>query len=58
MTPKPSNFLLQDYEPTEQEILDYSEWLGMDAEADKDLMWIARAGLKAELFAAFVQAIA
>lgn len=38
-----------DYEPTEQEILDYSEWLGMDADADKDLMWIARAGLKVPL---------
>jgi len=38
-----------EYEPTEQEILDYSEWLGMDAENDKDLMWIARAGLKVPL---------
>ncbi|CAE7447959.1 Cep164 [Symbiodinium natans] len=37
-----------EYEPTEQEILDYSEWLGMD-ENDKDLMWIARAGLKVPL---------
>lgn len=38
-----------EYEPTEQEILDYSEWLGMDLENDKDLMWIARAGLKVPL---------
>ncbi|CAJ1401858.1 unnamed protein product [Effrenium voratum] len=38
-----------EYEPTEQEILDYSEWLGMDVEKDKDLMWIARAGLKVPL---------
>jgi len=38
-----------DYEPTDQELQEYAEWLGMDIEEDKDLMWIARAGLKAPL---------
>lgn len=38
-----------DYEPTEQEIREYAEWLGMDLEADIDLLWIARDGLKAPL---------
>lgn len=31
------------------EIVDYAKWLGMDLEAEKDLMWIAREGLKAPL---------
>jgi len=39
----------KDYEPTEQEIIDYAEWLGMDPQKDKDLLWIAKAGLKAPL---------
>ncbi|KAF5838916.1 hypothetical protein DUNSADRAFT_2007 [Dunaliella salina] len=37
------------YEPTEQEIQDYASWLGMDLEEEKELMWIAREGLKAPL---------
>lgn len=37
------------YEPTSKEINDYAEWLGMDAEEDKDLFWIARKGLKTPL---------
>ena len=35
------------YEPTEDEVLDYATWLGMDPLADKDLFYIAREGLKA-----------
>jgi hypothetical protein len=35
-----------DYEPTQKEILEYAEWLGMDIHSDKDLLWIAREGLK------------
>ena len=31
------------------EVIDYAEWLGMDIEADEDLLWIAREGLKAPL---------
>ena len=36
------------YEPTQQEIKDYAEWLGI-AEGDTDLLWIARQGLKTPL---------
>ena len=31
------------------EMIDYAKWLGMDLETEKDLMWIAREGLKAPL---------
>jgi len=37
------------YEPTEDEIDEYAEWLGMDPDADGNLLWIAREGLKAPL---------
>mmetsp|Transcript_92421 Transcript_92421/g.146108 ORF Transcript_92421/g.146108 Transcript_92421/m.146108 type:complete len:117 (-) Transcript_92421:102-452(-) len=37
------------YEPRENEIEEYAEWLGMDIEKDRDLFWIARQGLKAPL---------
>jgi centrosomal protein CEP164 len=37
------------YEPSQQEIADYAEWLGMDLQEDEDLLWIARAGLKQPL---------
>mmetsp|Transcript_45348 Transcript_45348/g.79852 ORF Transcript_45348/g.79852 Transcript_45348/m.79852 type:complete len:280 (+) Transcript_45348:82-921(+) len=37
------------YEPTEKEISEYSEWLGFNLEEDKELLWIARDGLKAPL---------
>ena len=36
------------YEPTQQEIKDYAEWLGI-AEGDTHLLWIARQGLKTPL---------
>ena len=39
----------ENYEPTEEEILEYAKWLGMDIETEKDLFWIAREGLKAPL---------
>lgn len=41
--------LPENYEPTEEEILEYASWLGMDVETEKDLFWIAREGLKAPL---------
>ncbi len=41
--------LPDDYEPTEEEILEYAKWLGMDIETEKHLFWIAREGLKAPL---------
>ncbi|KAF0696590.1 Aste57867_12659 [Aphanomyces stellatus] len=37
------------YEPTEDEVLEYAKWLGMDLDAERDLFWIAREGLKAPL---------
>merc|ERR1712194_25841 len=37
------------YEPSQKEILEYAEWLGMDAIKDADLLWIAKEGLKAPL---------
>jgi centrosomal protein CEP164 len=37
------------YEPSEQEIREYAEWLGMQLPEDQELMWIAREGLRAPL---------
>ena len=38
-----------DYEPTEEEVAEYADWLGMDVLKDTDLFWIAREGLCAPL---------
>eukprot|EP00937_MAST-01D_sp_MAST-1D-sp2_P004611 g4611.t1 len=35
-----------DYAPTEDEVMEYAKWLGMDLEKDLDLFWIAKEGLK------------
>jgi hypothetical protein len=37
------------YEPTQDEIVEYAEFLGMNLTEDPDLIWIAREGLKAPL---------
>jgi hypothetical protein len=37
------------YVPSENEVVEYAKWLGMDLEKDHDLYWIAREGLKAPL---------
>mmetsp|Transcript_124703 Transcript_124703/g.349262 ORF Transcript_124703/g.349262 Transcript_124703/m.349262 type:complete len:380 (+) Transcript_124703:77-1216(+) len=37
------------FEPTEDDIDEYAEWLGLDPDADGDLLWIAREGLLAPL---------
>jgi len=37
------------YEPEQEEIEEYAEWLGMDLQEDKNLLWIAREGIKAPL---------
>lgn len=37
------------YEPSEKEINDYAEWLGMKLPEDEELMWIAKEGLRAPL---------
>lgn len=34
------------YEPSQDEILEYARWLGMDPVEDADLLWVAREGLK------------
>jgi len=38
-----------DYEPTEEQVVEYAEWLGIDVDEHKDLLWIAKEGLKAAL---------
>jgi hypothetical protein len=38
-----------DYEPTQAEVVEYADWLGMDAAAHPDLLWIAKEGLVAPL---------
>ncbi len=35
----------EDYEPTEDEILEYAQYLGIDPEDDPDLLYIAKAGV-------------
>ncbi|EAS03742.2 WW domain protein (macronuclear) [Tetrahymena thermophila SB210] len=40
---------IENYEPTEEEIFEYASYLGMDLENEKELLWIARNGLKAPL---------
>eukprot|EP00746_Dinoflagellata_sp_MGD_P164367 gnl/MRDRNA2_/MRDRNA2_92958_c0_seq1.p1 gnl/MRDRNA2_/MRDRNA2_92958_c0~~gnl/MRDRNA2_/MRDRNA2_92958_c0_seq1.p1 ORF type:complete len:560 (+),score=118.68 gnl/MRDRNA2_/MRDRNA2_92958_c0_seq1:151-1680(+) len=37
------------YDPSAKEIQAYAAWLGMDLEVDKELLWIAKEGLKAPL---------
>ncbi|KAI8912687.1 hypothetical protein EDD86DRAFT_175889, partial [Gorgonomyces haynaldii] len=38
-----------DYEPSDQEIKEYAQFLGMDIEKEQELFWIARDSLKAPL---------
>ena len=38
-----------DYEPTEEEVLEYAEWLGMKLPEDNRFLYIAREGLKAPI---------
>lgn len=54
MATPPSTVVLEEdfdpsYEPTQDEIVEYAEFLGMHLQDDSDLMWIAREGLKAPL---------
>ncbi|KAL0252205.1 hypothetical protein GEMRC1_001417 [Eukaryota sp. GEM-RC1] len=37
------------YEPTESEVMEYAEYLGMDPVDDADLLWIAKEGINAPL---------
>ena len=43
--------LPSDYEPTPDEINEYTEWIGMDpnSAADAAVLWVAREGIKAKL---------
>lgn len=34
------------YEPTPEQVSEYAQWLGIDAQKDQELLWIAQAGLK------------
>lgn len=36
-----------EYEPTQDEIIEYAKYLGIDINTDQDLLWIAVEGLKA-----------
>ncbi|CAJ1329300.1 unnamed protein product [Effrenium voratum] len=38
-----------DFEPTDEEVKNYAEWLGLDPKEDEDLLHLAREGLKAPL---------
>lgn len=37
----------EEYEPSEDEIIEYARYLGIDPNIDHDLLWIAVEGLKA-----------
>jgi DNA repair exonuclease SbcCD ATPase subunit len=37
------------YVPSEEDVVEYATWMGMDLDADRDLFWIAREGLMAPL---------
>ena len=39
----------EEYDPSEQEVAEYCEWLGMDLTQERSLTWIAREALKAPL---------
>ena len=39
----------ENYEPTDEEIIEYARFLGMNLKEDKDLLYIAKEGLKAPL---------
>uniref|UniRef100_A0A7S1JIP2 WW domain-containing protein n=1 Tax=Eutreptiella gymnastica TaxID=73025 RepID=A0A7S1JIP2_9EUGL len=39
----------ENYQPTDQEIADYAQWLGINMDTEKDLLWIAKDGLTTPL---------
>lgn len=60
LVPKPSDDLLgeniileeildKDYKHTNEDILEYAKYLGMDLDEDQDLLWIAKKALKQPL---------
>eukprot|EP01138_Halocafeteria_seosinensis_P004071 gb/GECG01004163.1/.p1 GENE.gb/GECG01004163.1/~~gb/GECG01004163.1/.p1 ORF type:complete len:1427 (+),score=279.57 gb/GECG01004163.1/:1-4281(+) len=51
---EPDSIILEEeidpnYEPTDDEVIEYAKWLGFDLPSDDDLLYIAREGLKAPL---------
>lgn len=51
---EPDSIILEEeidpnYEPTNEEVVEYAKWLGFDLPSDDDLLYIAREGLKAPL---------
>ena len=44
-----ADLLDKDYAPSEEEVLEYAEQLGMNLAQDMELLWIARKGLRAPL---------
>ncbi len=38
-----------DYEPSHKEVEGYAKWLGIDLDKERDLLWIAREGLRTPL---------
>ncbi|MCO5580745.1 hypothetical protein L7F22_034615 [Adiantum nelumboides] len=54
MEPSPEDVILEEeidpnYEPTEEELVEYATWLGMDLTNHKNLLWIAKEALIAPL---------
>lgn len=54
MEPSPEDVILEEeidpnYEPTEEELVEYATWLGMDLIKHKNLLWIAKEALIAPL---------
>ena len=39
----------EEYEPTEQEVEGYAEFLGINLAEDRDLLYIAKEGIKARI---------
>lgn len=37
------------YEPTEEEVMEFADWIGMKLPEDSEFLWLAREGLKAPL---------
>ena len=40
---------MDSYEPTQEEIVNYANWLGLEDGEDDDLMWIPRKAMRSSL---------
>ncbi|KAG5474487.1 hypothetical protein LSCM1_03273 [Leishmania martiniquensis] len=43
------DYIDANYEPTEEEVLEFADWIGMKLPEDSEYLWIAREGLKTPL---------